>query len=67
VSVLLPEDPEVRGLLAMILLSDSRREARFDNGEVVLLEDQDRSRWHAEQIAEGRFVLDRAWRMHLHK
>ena len=57
---LLPADPEVRGLLAMMLLSDSRREARFDNGELVLLEDQDRSRWNAEQIVEGRDVLDRA-------
>jgi RNA polymerase sigma-70 factor (ECF subfamily) len=57
---LLPEEPEVHGLLAMMLLNDSRREARFDNGELVLLEDQDRSRWNAEQIAEGRSVLDRA-------
>jgi RNA polymerase sigma-70 factor (ECF subfamily) len=57
---LLPDDPEVRGLLAMMLLNDSRRGARSDDGEFVLLEDQDRSRWNAEQIVEGRKVLDRA-------
>jgi RNA polymerase sigma-70 factor (ECF subfamily) len=57
---LLPDDPEVRGLLAMMLLNDSRRGARSDDGEFVLLEDQDRSRWNAEQIVEGREVLDRA-------
>jgi RNA polymerase sigma-70 factor, ECF subfamily len=57
---LLPDDPEVHGLLAMMLLNDSRREARFDNGELVLLEDQDRSRWNAERMVEGREVLDRA-------
>ncbi len=58
---LLPDDPEVHGLLAMMLLNDSRREARFDNGELVLLADQDRSRWDAERIVEGREVLDRAF------
>jgi RNA polymerase sigma-70 factor, ECF subfamily len=57
---LLPEDPEVRGLLAMMLLHDSRREARFRDGELVLLGDQDRSRWSTEQIADGRAELDRA-------
>jgi RNA polymerase sigma-70 factor (ECF subfamily) len=57
---LLGDDPEVHGLLAMMLLNDSRREARFDNGELVLLADQDRSRWNAERIVEGREVLDRA-------
>jgi RNA polymerase sigma-70 factor (ECF subfamily) len=57
---LLPDDPEVRGLLATMLLNDSRRGARSDDGEFVLLEDQDRSRWNAEQIVEGREVLDRA-------
>ena len=41
---LLPDDPEVHGLLAMMLLHDSRREARFSDGELVLLGDQDRSR-----------------------
>jgi RNA polymerase sigma-70 factor (ECF subfamily) len=57
---LLPEDPEVGGLLAMMLLHDSRREARYRDGELVLLGDQDRSRWSTEQIADGRAELDRA-------
>jgi RNA polymerase sigma-70 factor, ECF subfamily len=57
---LLPDDPEVRGLLAMMLLHDSRREARFSDGELVLLGDQDRSRWNTGQIADGRAELDRA-------
>src|SRR4029450_377880 len=57
---LLPDDPEIRGLLAMMLLNDSRREARFRDGELVLLGDQDRSRWNTEQIADGRAELDRA-------
>jgi RNA polymerase sigma-70 factor (ECF subfamily) len=56
---LLPEDPEVGGLLAMMLLHDSRREARYRDGELVLLGDQDRSRWSTEQIADGRAELDR--------
>jgi len=55
---LLPEEPEVNGLLA--LCHDARRRARFSGEELVLLEDQDRSLWDAEQIAEGRVVLDRA-------
>jgi RNA polymerase sigma-70 factor (ECF subfamily) len=57
---LLPTDPEVHGLLAMVLLHDSRRETRFSDGELVLLGDQDRSRWNAELIADGRAELDRA-------
>jgi RNA polymerase sigma-70 factor (ECF subfamily) len=56
----LPDDPEVHGLLAMMLLHDSRRDARFSDGELVLLGDQDRSRWNKEQIARGRAELDRA-------
>jgi RNA polymerase sigma-70 factor (ECF subfamily) len=56
---LVPDDPEVHGLLAMMLLHDSRRDARFRDGELVLLGDQDRSRWDTEQIASGRAVLDR--------
>ena len=56
---LLADDPEVHGLLAMMLLHDSRREARFSDGDLVLLEDQDRSRWDTEQIAAGRAELDR--------
>ena len=61
---LLPDEAEVHGLLAMMLLHDSRREARFGDGELVLLADQDRSRWNTEQIAAGRAVLDRALALH---
>ena len=57
---LMPDEPEVHGLLALMLLHDARREARFRDGELVLLADQDRSLWDAAQIAEGRAVLDRA-------
>jgi RNA polymerase sigma-70 factor (ECF subfamily) len=57
---LLPDDPEVHGLLAMMLLHDSRRETRFHDGELVLLGEQDRSRWDVGQIAAGRAELDRA-------
>ena len=57
---LMPEEPEVHGLLAMMLLLDARREARSQGGELVLLVDQDRSLWDTAQIAEGRTVLDRA-------
>ena len=57
---LMPDEPEVHGLLAMMLLLDARREARFEGEDLVLLEDQDRSLWNVEQIAEGRAVLDRA-------
>jgi RNA polymerase sigma-70 factor, ECF subfamily len=59
-ATLLPDDPEVHGLLAMMLLHDSRRGARFDAGELVLLGDQDRSRWDTELITRGRAELDRA-------
>jgi RNA polymerase sigma-70 factor (ECF subfamily) len=58
---LLPEEPEVHGLLAMMLLHDSRREARFRDGELMLLADQDRSLWNTERIAEGRNELNRAF------
>ncbi len=57
---LMPDQPEAYGLLAMMLLHDSRREARFRDGDLVLLADQDRSLWDGEQIAEGRAVLARA-------
>jgi RNA polymerase sigma-70 factor (ECF subfamily) len=57
---LMPDEPEVRGLLALMLLHDSRREARFAGDELVLLRDQDRSLWNQRQIAEGRALLDRA-------
>jgi RNA polymerase sigma-70 factor (ECF subfamily) len=58
---LMPDEPEVHALLAMMLLHDSRRAARFDaDGDLVLLADQDRSLWDAAQIAEGKSILDRA-------
>jgi RNA polymerase sigma-70 factor (ECF subfamily) len=57
---LMPDEPEVHGLLAMMLLLDARRAARFADGEVVLLADQDRSLYDAREIAAGRRVLDRA-------
>jgi RNA polymerase sigma-70 factor, ECF subfamily len=57
---LMPDEPEAHGLLALMLLHDSRRAARFYGGELVLLADQDRSLWDAAQIAAGREALDRA-------
>ena len=58
---LLPESAEARGLLALMLLVDARREARVTaDGELVPLEQQDRSRWRREQIAEGTRLLDEA-------
>ena len=61
---LMPDEPEVHGLLAMMLLHDARREARFRDGELVLLADQDRSLWDTAQIADGRAVLERALALH---
>ena len=57
---LMPDEAEVQALLAMMLLLDARRAARFRDGDLVLLADQDRSLWDAPQIAEGRTALDRA-------
>ena len=57
---LIPDESEVHGLLALMLLNDARRDARFVDGTVVLLDDQDRSLWDLDQIAEGRAVLERA-------
>jgi RNA polymerase sigma-70 factor (ECF subfamily) len=57
---LMPDEPEVHGLLALMILHDARRAARFRGGELVLLADQDRRLWDPTQIAEGRAVLDRA-------
>jgi RNA polymerase sigma-70 factor (ECF subfamily) len=57
----MPDEPEALGLLALMLLHDARREARTaPDGSLVLLEDQDRSRWSPERIAEGTRVLERA-------
>ena len=57
---LMPDEPEVAALLGLMLINDSRREARVADGSLVLLRDQDRSLWDHEQIAEGRAHLDRA-------
>src|SRR3954469_24491091 len=59
-SELMPDEPEVHGLMALMLLNDARREARFDRGELVLLADQDRSRWDAARLIRGRQTLERA-------
>jgi RNA polymerase sigma-70 factor, ECF subfamily len=56
---LMPDEPEVLGLLALMLLHDARREARVRDGELVLLADQDRSLWDRSQIAAGRAALAR--------
>jgi RNA polymerase sigma-70 factor, ECF subfamily len=58
---LMPAEPEVSGLLALMLLQDARRGARLDDeGELVRLEDQDRSQWDQAEIAAGRALLDAA-------
>ena len=58
---LLPNEPENIGLLALMLLQDSRRDARMnDRGELVTLEEQDRSRWDAAEISEGIRLVERA-------
>jgi len=55
--------PEVNGLLALMLLHDARREARLDDqGDLVVLEEQDRSRWHREQIGEALPLVGEAFR-----
>jgi RNA polymerase sigma-70 factor (ECF subfamily) len=60
-AALLP-DPEAIGLLGLMLLQESRRHARATpEGDIVLLEDQDRSKWDADLIAEGRALVERAW------
>ena len=60
---LMPGEPETLGLLALILLQDSRRAARIGNdGELVTLDEQDRTRWDRAEIGEGRQVLDTALR-----
>jgi RNA polymerase sigma-70 factor (ECF subfamily) len=57
---LMPDEPEVHGLLALVLLNDARRAARFAGDTVVLLADQDRALWDHGEIERGRAVLDRA-------
>jgi RNA polymerase sigma-70 factor (ECF subfamily) len=61
VTGLMPDEPEALGLLALLLLQDSRRDARQGaSGELILLADQDRSRWDRARIDEGLSTLDRA-------
>ena len=64
---LMPDEPEVHGLMALMLLDDARREARFADGELVLLADQDRSRWDAAKVEQGRATLDRALALQGHQ
>jgi len=60
---LMPDEPEVRGLRALMLLHDARRAARLDDaGDLILLEDQDRGSWDADRVAEGTRLLDTALR-----
>jgi RNA polymerase sigma-70 factor (ECF subfamily) len=61
---LLPGEPEARGLLALMVLHDSRRDARVsDEGDLVLLEDQDRTLWNRSQIEEGIRLVEEALRV----
>ncbi len=60
---LMPDEPEALGLLALMLLHDARREARTDDGRLVLLSDQDRERWNLDQIEEGVGLVERALRL----
>jgi RNA polymerase sigma-70 factor (ECF subfamily) len=63
-AVLMPDEPEVLGLLALMLFHDSRRQARTGpGGELILLGDQDRSLWNQERIDQGRRLLERASRL----
>ena len=62
-STLMPDDREVRGLLALLLLTDARRATRTAaDGRLLLLEEQDRSRWDRQAIGEGRQLVDQALR-----
>jgi RNA polymerase sigma-70 factor (ECF subfamily) len=57
---LMPDEPEAHGLLALMLANDARSDARFADGELVLLSDQDRSLWDEDELGRGRTALDRA-------
>jgi len=63
---LMPDEPEVYGLLAMMLLLHARAAARFQDGELVLLVDQDSSLWDRQLIEQGRAALDRGLALHGH-
>src|SRR5574341_2169304 len=61
---LMPDEPEALGILALMLLHDARKDARTeDGGDLVVLEEQDRARWHRGQIEEGAALVERALRM----
>jgi RNA polymerase sigma-70 factor (ECF subfamily) len=57
---LMPDEPEAHGLLALMLINDARREARFAEGSIVLISEQDRSLWDFDRIALGRAEVERA-------
>jgi RNA polymerase sigma-70 factor (ECF subfamily) len=57
---LMPDEPEIHGLIALMLIHHARRRARFAGQDLVLLADQDRSLWDLDEIAAGRTALDRA-------
>ena len=59
-ATLMPDESEVLALLALMLLNDSRRDARMRDDQLVVLDDQDRSLWNQQQIADGRALLERA-------
>ena len=59
-AALMPDEAEAHGLLALMLLHDARRLARFSGQDLVLMADQDRSKWNVAQIEEGRVRLDQA-------
>jgi RNA polymerase sigma-70 factor (ECF subfamily) len=61
---LMPDEAEAHALLALILINHARTAARFQGGELVLLDDQDRSLWNHGQIEEGRELLERALTLH---
>src|SRR5215510_11806297 len=62
---LLPQGTEARGLLALMLLHDSRSDARVTlTGELVLLEEQDRTLWESSKVQEGISILDEATALH---
>ncbi len=56
----MPDEAEVQGLLALMLLHDARRQARFSGDDLVLMAEQDRSKWDAVRVEEGRHLLERA-------
>jgi RNA polymerase sigma-70 factor (ECF subfamily) len=63
-AALMPDESEALALLALMLLNDARRQARFREERLVLLDEQDRSLWNGQQIAEGRVLLQRATALH---